>query len=102
MAICRGNDKLYGEIVGENGRAPKEYSSEAIWYSFDIRPNAPRVYFVVKDASEKKLATNQNLIQTQNVWLYLAITDKKSANICASTLDWPNRAYLVAHGAGSI
>lgn len=88
--------------LGKNGRAPKEYSSEAIWYSFDIRPNAPRVYFVVKDASEIETGDQPKLNPDAKCMVVLAITDKSQQISVLQRLTGQNRAYLVAHGAGSI
>lgn len=86
----------------KNGKAPKEYSDETIWYTFDLRPNAPRVYFVVKDVSEIESSEQPKLHPDAKCMVVVAITDKGQQISVLKRLTGQRRAYLVANGAGSV
>lgn len=86
----------------KDGKAPKEYSDETIWYTFDLRPNAPRVYFVVKDVSEIESSEQPKLHPDAKCMVVVAITDKSQQISVLKRLTGQGHAYLVANGAGSV
>ena len=91
--------------VDKNGQAPSEYRNETIWYTSDIRPNSPRVYFVIKTAKELNITElfNQNT-NDQEIFcmVVIAITDKKNQIDVLQRLTGKSHSWLKSKGAGAI
>lgn len=87
--------------VDKNGKAPAEYKNESIWYTYDLRPNAPRVYFIVKDAKDIEVS-NQKLQSDAKCVVIIGITDKSKQLDVLKRFTGKSRSELVAGGAGSI
>jgi len=83
-------------------KAPDEYRNEKIWYTYDLRPNAPRVYFIVKKASEIEVSNDPVLDPQAMCMIIVAITDKKQQLTVLKRLTGKDQDTLVAEGAGSI
>lgn len=75
------------------------YSEESIWYSFDISPNAPRIYFTVRETPEE--LKNYSDRESKMV-IILAEADKARQLDTLTTLTTLSSTTLRARGAGSI
>lgn len=76
-----------------------EYRGNSYWYTFDITPNAPRVYFTVKKASEIIIGT------TADDALALVVvgeSDKQRQLDIFARFTTLSRTYLRNNGVGSI
>ena len=69
--------------------------SESIWYTFEISPNSPRVYFTVKIKNEEGGTTSVDLI-------VVGETDKQHQLDVLAQLTGKSKPELKAQGAGSI
>lgn len=88
--------------VNKNGKSPDVYKNESIWYVRDVRPNAPRVYFVVKDAQEVETTEQKKLQPDAKCVVVVGITDKSRQIDVLKRFTGKSHAELVANGAGSI
>lgn len=75
------------------------YRDESIWYSFEIKPNAPRVYFTVHETPEvlKKFSDKESKLV-----IIIAEADKARQIDTLSILTTLSVASLRARGAGSV
>lgn len=81
---------------------PRRYSDEYIWYTYDLRPNAPRVYFIVKDASDIEMSDNPVLNPGTKCLIVVGITDKSRQLDVLQRFTGKNRTVLINEGAGSV
>lgn len=76
-----------------------DYQDETIWYSFDISPNSPRVYFTIREL-HTDVVTSANNPTVQVV--ILAEADKARQIDTLVKLTSLDRTSLKARGAGSV
>jgi len=80
-----------------------DYQDKTIWYSFDVSPNSPRVYFTINEINEitsyKELPLSTNKVVEVVI---LAEADKARQLDTLGRLTSLDRSTLRARGAGSI
>jgi hypothetical protein len=93
------------KMLKRGTETPDRYSKESIYYITDNSPNAPRIYFSMKKASELEIVAdgNQPLLNPQQ-WcmILIAITDKDQQIATLKQLTGRSTEQLKALGAGSI
>lgn len=86
--------------VKKSRKSPDIYNDVDIWYTFDLSPNSPRVYFTIINSS--LIETTNKLKPNSNCIVVMAITDKQNQIDVLKRFTGKNRTQLRADGAGSV
>jgi len=81
-----------------------EYKDVSIWYSFDVSPNAPRVYFTLKEAAEimdTKEAAGE-IEPDEQCLVVIAETDKANQTSVLKVLTGKGHRRLRRNGSGAV
>ena len=83
-------------------KTPAEYSGTPIWYTFDISPNAPRVYFTIKKLGDIIDQTKPTKLDRDSwVMVVMARTDKSNQTTVLKQFTGRAHNTLRANGSGS-
>lgn len=89
-------------VVHTSSKSPEHYQNDTIWYTYDLRPNAPRVYFMVKDASEIESSETPALQPDAKCVVVAGITDKKNQLDVLKRFTGKTRTELISGNAGAV